>query len=127
MYTIIAQAVIIQNNHVLMVRQYVQRGDIVWNFPGGGIEENETPKDACIREVKEETGIEVLKLHLLHEQKNKKYTFAVTEFTGQLALDKTNKDNDDIIEVQWISLGDIEKFDDYTKPVLDRIVDLEEC
>lgn len=109
-----------------MVRQYVQRGDIVWNFPGGGIEENETPKDACIREVKEETGIEVLKLHLLYEQ-NKKYTFAVTEFTGQLALDKTNKDNDDIIEVQWISLGDIEKFDDYTKPVLDRIVDLEEC
>jgi len=109
-----------------MVRQYVQRGDIVWNFPGGGIKENETPKDACVREVKEETGIEVLKLHLLHEQ-NKKYTFAVTEFTGQLALDKTNKDNDDIIEVQWISLGDIEKFDDYTKPVLDRIVDLEEC
>ena len=108
-----------------MVRQYVQRGDIVWNFPGGGIEENETPMEACIREVKEETGIEVLNLHLFHEQ-NKKYTFIVTEFTGQLTLDKTNKDNDDIIEVQWVSLGDIEKFDDYTKPVLDRIVDLDE-
>ena len=121
MHTIIAQAVIIQNNHVLMVRQYVQRGDIVWNFPGGGIEVDETPMEACIREVKEETGLEVKGLHLLHEQ-NKKYTFIITEFTGRLALDKTNEDNDDIIEVQWISLKDMDKFDDYTRPVLDRIV-----
>ncbi|WP_307449681.1 NUDIX hydrolase [Paenibacillus sp. V4I3] len=35
-----------------MVKQYVQRGDIVWNFPGGGIEEYETPEQACIRETK---------------------------------------------------------------------------
>ncbi|BBH24566.1 hypothetical protein Back11_59110 [Paenibacillus baekrokdamisoli] len=55
----IAQGIIVQGNSVLMVKQFVQRGDIVWNFPGGGIEENETPEQACLREVKEET----LKLH----------------------------------------------------------------
>ena len=52
----IAQAVIIKDDHLLMVRQYVERGDIVWNYPGGGIEGNETSEIACIREVKEKTG-----------------------------------------------------------------------
>lgn len=30
-----------------------------WCFPGGGIKANELPKYACVREVKEETGLDV--------------------------------------------------------------------
>ncbi|GBG08245.1 DNA mismatch repair protein MutT [Paenibacillus agaridevorans] len=120
MYPIIAQAVILQNDSLLMVRQYVQRGDIVWNFPGGGIEINETPEMACIREVKEETGIEVKGLYLIHEQ-NEKYTYLITKFEGQIKLDKNNKDNEDIIEVQWISQKGINYLDSYTKPIMDIV------
>lgn len=53
----ISQAFVIDNDKVLMVKQFVQRGDIVWNFPGGGIEKDETPEEACIREVMEETAM----------------------------------------------------------------------
>ncbi|QNK60745.1 NUDIX hydrolase [Paenibacillus sp. PAMC21692] len=116
----IAQAVILQNDSLLMVRQYVQRGDIVWNFPGGGIEINETPEMACIREVKEETGIEVKGLYLIHEQ-NEKYTYLITKFEGQIKLDKDNKDNEDIIEVKWISQKGINYLDSYTKPIMDIV------
>ncbi|MCK7488467.1 MAG: NUDIX hydrolase [Bacillus subtilis] len=28
----------------------------IYNLPGGGLEENETPKDCVLRELKEETG-----------------------------------------------------------------------
>jgi 8-oxo-dGTP diphosphatase len=39
----------------------VRRKDIpVWVLPGGGIDENETPEQAVIREVQEETGFNVL-------------------------------------------------------------------
>jgi len=38
----------------------VQRRDVaVWALPGGGIDRGETPEEAVIREVEEETGIKV--------------------------------------------------------------------
>jgi len=33
-----------------------------WNLPGGGVNKEETPRNALIREVKEETGYEVIPL-----------------------------------------------------------------
>ncbi|WP_456290027.1 NUDIX domain-containing protein [Paenibacillus sp. AK002] len=116
----ISQALITRNNEVLMVRQYVQRGDIVWNYPGGGIEEGETPEEACIREVKEETGFEVEIIKLLNYN-NDKYTFKAEIIGGALGLDKSNKDNDDIIEIAWIKIEDEEKFDTYTRPIIDQL------
>jgi 8-oxo-dGTP diphosphatase len=117
---IISQAVVIKNNKILMVKQYVQRGDIVWNFPGGGIEEDETPEFACVREVKEETGFEVVVGRLLHK-KDHKYTYLTEIIGGSLQLDKSIRDNDDIIDLAWIELNDEEKFDDYTRPIIELV------
>jgi mutator protein MutT len=36
-----------------------------WDFPGGGIEEGEDPKEAAAREAKEEIGLETRTLHEL--------------------------------------------------------------
>ena len=47
-----------EQNRVLMVRQHHEGRDI-WMVPGGGIEEGETSRDAGVREVMEETGLEV--------------------------------------------------------------------
>ena len=36
-----------------------------WEIPGGVVEENESPRRACIREVKEELGLSIAPEHLL--------------------------------------------------------------
>ena len=47
--------VVINGNKVLLVRQ--NKGH--WEFPKGHVEENETEKETAIREVKEETNLDV--------------------------------------------------------------------
>jgi 8-oxo-dGTP diphosphatase len=56
MHTVGATAAILENGHILLVR----RNDLpLWALPGGGLDDNETIAACCVREVKEETGLEV--------------------------------------------------------------------
>jgi 8-oxo-dGTP pyrophosphatase MutT (NUDIX family) len=114
----IAQAFIKKINKILMVRQYVERGDLVWNFPGGGIEAGETPEGTAIREAKEETGYDVRLIELLFSN-GRKYTYVAEVIGGELRIDKDNPDNEDIIDVAWVDIDDVEKWDNFTLPILE--------
>lgn len=48
-----------KDNKLLMVERAKKEGNLVWAFPGGKVEEGETIYDACVREVLEETGVNV--------------------------------------------------------------------
>ncbi|HYV33731.1 MAG TPA: NUDIX hydrolase [Candidatus Limnocylindria bacterium] len=66
--TIVVGLVINQNGEILLPRR--NQPDIAeihnkLEFPGGGIEHGETPEAAVIREVKEETGLDVEIVRLL--------------------------------------------------------------
>lgn len=46
-----------EQNEIIILREYKHGvGDYVWNFPAGGIKPDESPEDAAIRELLEETG-----------------------------------------------------------------------
>lgn len=53
-----SRAIIIKNGK-LVIMERRKKGRHFWVFPGGGQEPNETPEQCCIREVKEEFGIDV--------------------------------------------------------------------
>lgn len=120
----IAQGIIYneRDRAILMVRQYVSRGAMVWNFPGGGVEAGESPEEACIREVEEETGYRVRLLELLQTEDNK-YTYRAEIQSGQLYLDRNNPANRDIIEIGWIPIADDSKFDEITSPFIRRLME----
>ncbi|MGL5944367.1 MAG: NUDIX domain-containing protein [Waterburya sp.] len=59
-----------------------------WNLPGGVVEANESPQNACIREVKEEIGIEIKPKRLL-------------------CIDYTSKNPEDIESLQFIFFGGV--------------------
>lgn len=114
----VSQALIIRDGRLLMVKQYVSSGRIVWNFPGGGMEGNETPEEACIREVKEETGYDAVVIRLLYKDEFK-YTFMADIIGGEIGYDQTMEDNNDLLDVAWISLDEVDKFDGIITPLLE--------
>jgi ADP-ribose pyrophosphatase YjhB (NUDIX family) len=44
----------------LLIGRHDKRGRTLWSLPKGHLETNETPEEAAIREVREETGIEAV-------------------------------------------------------------------
>ena len=59
-----AQVVLLQSDRILMAR-HERAGKPYWVLPGGAVEDTEAPEDAAIREVYEETGLEVTLERLL--------------------------------------------------------------
>lgn len=104
----VSRAIVInQNKEVLMLK--ITRDDIFGNAtyletPGGGVNENENLKDAVIREVQEECGlnVEIIReiglveddYNLIHRH-NESYYYLVK------AVDKTET-NREFYETQWI-------------------------
>ncbi len=78
----------------------------VWNLPGGRLEKGESPWDGVIREVKEETGldVEIIKLIGLYSKPNKDeivFSFECKVLAGELTLNNEAKD------IKYFSVNEI--------------------
>ena len=58
------RGIVIDGEHMLL--SYETKTN-QWMIPGGGVEDNESDEECCIREIAEETGIEVEPLRFLLE------------------------------------------------------------
>jgi 8-oxo-dGTP diphosphatase len=96
-----------------------------WHIPGGGVDDEESKLAALIREVLEETGIDIsnCKIELIDE-KGEGESEKTLKDTGELVLckmkfnvykvtlDENSKDvsvnlNDDLVKYQWFDLMDL--------------------
>lgn len=101
-----------EDNQVVMIRQYrhgVQ--DIVWEFPGGIVEDGESIEDGARRELLEETGytadaiIEVGRLHPNPaSQTNSLYAFLAT---GAKLVQEQHLDEAEEIEVHLVPFEEV--------------------
>ena len=64
-----------EKGEILLVKRGVEPGLEKWALPSGFIEIEETPEEACLRELKEETGLEgeIIRLVGVYSQKSQVY------------------------------------------------------
>ena len=55
----VAAAIIIENGKIFATQRGYGEFKGGWEFPGGKIEQGETPKEACKREIKEELEVDI--------------------------------------------------------------------
>ena len=80
-----AAAILIENDRVAVIERH-RAGAVYFIFPGGQVEEGESPEDTLIREIKEELGLDVIVRRQIVEVKfhgEPQYYFLAEIVSGQ--------------------------------------------
>ena len=107
-------AAILEKDGKILIAQRKSEDDLfggLWEFPGGKIEEGETPEECMARELKEELNIEVEVGELITSNKHKYphgifelLAYAVKHISGVFIL----HDHD---EIKWVTIDEMTNFE----------------
>lgn len=110
--------VVRQGDQVLLIQRGnpPRRGD--WGIPGGAVELGETWREAAVREVREECGIEiklgdvvdVVDIIVRDDTQGIQYHYAIADFVADYASGDLRAASD-VIDARWVSLGELAKFE----------------
>jgi ADP-ribose pyrophosphatase YjhB (NUDIX family) len=98
-----------------LIARLDRRGRLLWSLPKGHIEEGETPEQAAVREIREETGIEggllgelgVIDFWFVAEGKRVHKT--VHHFLLRAQGGELSDADIEVAEVAWVPLDEVEK------------------
>jgi 8-oxo-dGTP diphosphatase len=111
-------AVITCNGRILLEKRKSEPGRTKWSIPGGLVELGESVEQTVVREVKEETNLEVEKPELvdvvnsvtLDENGKIKYHFVIVDYCVKLKGGML-KAADDAAELRWVPFDEVENYD----------------
>ncbi len=103
-----------EQRQVLMIQRGSQPGRGRWSFPGGLVEVGEPLREACAREVLEETGLEVVLEDVVKvvekverdEQQRVEFHYVIVDFWGAVAGGDLRADTD-VVDARWVDLDDM--------------------
>lgn len=111
--------IVIHEDKILLTKQYGR-----YEVPGGGVDLGENPEETVVREIKEETGIDVVNPRLVKhltsffshqesggiEHKQSLLLFFVCDYSGgELTLDGLMEDEKATVEMaEWIPLSELD-------------------
>ncbi|MCU4767694.1 NUDIX hydrolase [Bacillus toyonensis] len=125
--------ILIESEKVLLVKQKVANRD--WSLPGGRVENGETLEEAMIREMKEETGLDVKVKNLLYVCDKPDalpsllhITFLLERIEGEITLPSNEFDHNPIQDVQMVRIEELSSYgfsEKFTKLASEKFLNAE--
>lgn len=121
--------VLIDGGRVLLVRRRNPPHTDCWTIPGGKVRFGETLVDAAQREMREETGLDVIALRPLHiaelidaSNANARYHYIVIDIAARL-IGGTLQAADDVAEARWFTCEELERavIERNSRALIDRV------
>jgi mutator protein MutT len=111
-------AIIVCDGKLLLEKRKNEPGKGKWSIPGGLVELGESVEQTVIREVREETGLEVEKPehidvvdNIIRDESGRvKYHFVIIDYFMKLK-GGTLKAASDAEELRWVTFDEVEKYD----------------
>ena len=110
---LISAGIIIKNNRVLICqRKKNSYYGLKWEFPGGKVEKNESIKEALIRELEEELGIEASIDYKFYTKQHQNYDGQKFEIHFYIITKyKKREKNIQFENIKWIDFSELNKYD----------------
>ena len=102
-------AVVVDDGRLLLIRRGHGPAAGEWSVPGGRVQAGETMAEAVVREVMEETGVEVVCDELVGwvERFGDERHFVIFDFRARLLGEAEPVAGDDAAEASWVALDDV--------------------
>jgi mutator protein MutT len=120
--------IVIRGDHVLVMHR-INNGDEYWVFPGGGQEDGETPDQTAVREIDEETTIQVvpgeLLYHITWDTKEENFFYLCEYVSGEPQLREDSNEfkqmqkENQVYEPMWIEIEKLPEIKLYQLEVRD--------
>lgn len=106
----VACAYVVHESRILMTQRRFPQGNLVWSPPTGKVESDESPEQAAVREVHDETGLTVEVTQRLGDRLHPDtgrhliyFACGVTDGVAQV------RDHEEIVAVAWCTLPEVEE------------------
>ncbi len=129
-FNVLSGAVTVRDGYFLILKRSNSETFLpnVWGIPAGHVERGEDPREACLRELREETGLHgrIIELTGYSYFTSRRGSTELNNLQLNFLVDVTNSDvrinKSSHSEYRWLPFGhaDAELLDDFTRDIVDE-------